>query len=101
MSRWRYFLLWLCGLIYPAGGGHGEIGSCANRRWRRFMAGPIEATISYRDTRMADGYSREELFEMLETVRREETAQGWRVPDRLTPIREEATKDYDASDPPR
>jgi len=38
-------------------------------------------TVTYRDTRQEDGYSREELLAMLETVRRHEALQGWKVPE--------------------
>jgi hypothetical protein len=58
-----------------------ETGACANRKWYRGMAGPIEVTVTYRDTRQPNGYSREELLGMLENVRRHEAIQGWKVPE--------------------
>jgi hypothetical protein len=56
-------------------------GSCANRRWWKTMSGPIEITLTYRDTRQEDGYSREELLQMLNEVRKHEAKQGWKVPE--------------------
>ena len=61
------------------------VGSCANRRWHRGVSGPIEITVIYRDMRQHDGYSREELVEMLATVRKCEAEMEWRVPDPLGP----------------
>jgi hypothetical protein len=56
-------------------------GACANRRWWRRMIGPCEVTITMRHTGGPDGYSREELIDMLAEVRKHEALQGWRVPD--------------------
>lgn len=67
-------LLWPSNVMATAG-------ACANRRWRRGMAGPIEITVTYRDTRQPDGHSREELVEMLATIRKCEAEMGWRVPE--------------------
>lgn len=72
--RWK-----LLGLLWP--GPHASVGRCANRVWHTVRRGPIEATLTFRDTRQEDGYSREELVAMLETVRRHEALQGWHVPD--------------------
>lgn len=81
MNRYRILLLRAFSAIWPDGDPGGSSGSCANRRYRQFMSGPFEVTITYRDTREPDGYSREELLEMLETVRKHEASQGWKVPE--------------------
>ena len=81
LSIWRRWLLNIFQLLWLKGDDHASVGACANRRWRRFMAGPIEVTILYRDTRLDDGYSREELLEMLQTVRKHEARLGWKVPE--------------------
>lgn len=72
--RWK-----LMALLWP--GRQASVGRCANRVWHVVRRGPIEAKLTFRDTRLADGYSREELLEMLETVRKHETLQGWRCPE--------------------
>jgi hypothetical protein len=54
-------------------------GMCANRYTWVCLFGPLEMTVVVRDTRAADGYSREELVEMLATVREYERLQGWHV----------------------
>ena len=88
--------------------GGGSYGSCANRHTRVCRFGPLERaepagsagcvasweglgtlpgfpsqmmTIVVRDTREPDGYSREELMEMLKTIREQEDLQGWKVPE--------------------
>jgi hypothetical protein len=55
--------------------------SCANRRETSHVFGPLEVRVVTRDTREPDGYSREELCQMLALVRSEEARQGWRVPE--------------------
>lgn len=55
--------------------------SCANRHETRCDFGRLEVTITIRDKRKPDGYSREELCEMLALVRRHEKLQDWRVPE--------------------
>lgn len=66
-----------------AWGEQGSSHACGNRVWSRRYVGPIEFTLTMRDTRQADQYSREEIVEMLETVRREEARMCWRAPDKL------------------
>lgn len=56
-------------------------GTCANRRWWSFTRGPVEVTLTMRHMGIPDGYSREELLEMLHTVRKHEKIQGWKVPE--------------------
>lgn len=72
--RWK-----LISLLWP--GKSASRGSCANRVWHVVQRGPIEATLTFRDTRQEDGYSREELVVMLRTVRVHEAKQGWKVPE--------------------
>jgi hypothetical protein len=55
--------------------------ACANRFERTYAFGPVEVRVVERDTREPDGYSREELCQMLWLVRSEEASQGWRVPE--------------------
>jgi len=75
MNRLRLRLLWL--LL----GRRSSAGACANRQWIKRMLGPVEVTITMRHTDAPDGYSREELLEMLQRVREHEVSQGWRVSD--------------------
>lgn len=81
MNWLRAKLLWL---LWPAKGNEG-FGMCANRRYRRVMMGHYEVTITYRDTSQPDGYERTELLKMLETVRKHEALQGWKVPEPNAP----------------
>lgn len=76
MNRLRLRLLWLL-----LGRRSASVGACANRSWMKRMFGPLEVTITTRRTDAPDGYSREELLEMLQRVREHEASQGWRVPD--------------------
>lgn len=76
MDRLRWKLI---GLLWP--GGAASRGRCANRVWHVVRRGPIEVTLTFRDTRQPDGYERTELLEMLRTVREHEAVQGWRVPE--------------------
>jgi hypothetical protein len=69
------------GLDEPTKRESRAVGSCANRRWSTWVVGRIEVTTTYRDTSEPDGHSREELVEMLATVRRAEAETGWRVPE--------------------
>lgn len=80
MRAWRFFLLRVFGLMWGRSDERLASGSCANRKWTRYMFGPIEVTITYRDTRWPDGHSREELCEMLRTVRKHEQM-GWKCPE--------------------
>lgn len=76
MNRLRLYLL---DLLW--GGKHASTGSCANRKWQVRTFGPVEVTLTFRHTSMPDAYSREELLEMLDTVRKHEAIQGWKVPE--------------------
>jgi hypothetical protein len=58
-----------------------EYSLCANRRTSRVTFGPIEVTITCRDTREPDGYERTELYRMLHLIRSEEIRQNWKVPE--------------------
>lgn len=58
-----------------------QIHSVGNRFERRMMLGKFEVTITYRNTHEPDGYSREELYGMLRTIRREEKRHEWKVPE--------------------
>jgi hypothetical protein len=62
--------------------GRSSYGACANRYTYVCKFGPLEMTIVVRDTREPDGYSREELVEMLQTIREQEELQGWKVPEK-------------------
>ena len=74
IERWRWRLMvWLWPKKYR-GVGH------SNRLWWVAMMGPIEVKLTYRDTRQEDGYSREELIEMLRVIRESERHMGWKVP---------------------
>ena len=76
MNRIRW---WAIGVLWP--GRYAARGTCANRVWHVVRRGPIEATLTFRDTRRDDGYSREELVSMLNTIRKQERIMGWRVPE--------------------
>lgn len=78
MSRLR---LWLLLWLWPTRPVSGRWWMCAYRRSRRVMCGTDEVTLTMRDTSRSDGYSREELLEMLTEVRKHETLSGWRVPE--------------------
>lgn len=73
-----------------------QSGRCANRKWRKAYLGHVEVTITQRDLWKPDGYSREELLNMLWTVREHEAQQGWRVPEpmgnKLSPAALESTR---------
>lgn len=55
--------------------------ACANRVEIHSRFGATEVTVTFRDTTQPDGYSREELVEMLALVRHHERLQGWKVPE--------------------
>lgn len=65
-----------------------SVGMCGNRMWEVRQFGGLELTVTLRNTLEPDGYSREELVEMLERVRRHETRMGWRAPEPETPHNE-------------
>jgi len=53
----------------------------ANRTIRRDNLAHLECTITLRDIRKPDGYSREELYQMLGLIRLHEELQNWKVPE--------------------
>jgi hypothetical protein len=76
MMSW--FRLKLIMFLWPS---RSSFGVCANRHWRNATCGPYEIELIMRDTRQPNGYSREELVEMLRTIRKHEAYMGWRVPE--------------------
>jgi len=42
----------------------GGFGICANRTWYRATIGSLDVVVSFRDTRLPDGLSREEVVAM-------------------------------------
>ena len=52
-----------------------------NRTTWTLTTGVQEWTTCSRRTNQPDAYTREELVEMLETIRKHEAVQGWRVPE--------------------
>lgn len=82
--RWRLFLtnsLVRCMRLLRNSLRSGDSGSCANRTWSTVTVAGFEITLTMRNLGDVDGYSREELAEMLRTVRLHERLQGWKVPD--------------------
>ena len=61
-------------------------GTRANRTWRTALFGSVEVTITARKLWEPDGYSRDELIRMLQTVREHEARQGWAVPEPKKPV---------------
>lgn len=60
----------------------GGSGTCGNRSWTSLdIGGKLEVTVTYRDKRRPDAYSREELVTMLWQVRKHEAIQRWPVPE--------------------
>lgn len=56
--------------------------SCANRRtWKARLGTAAEVTVTVRHLGGPDGYSREELVEMLWLVRKHEAVMDWKVPE--------------------
>ena len=66
--------------------GTGAVGS---RFYRHGLLGRLEVSICFRDTRLPDAYSREELYRMLKVIRKNEAAQGWTCPEPLDHLSEE------------
>jgi hypothetical protein len=54
---------------------------CANRFEQTVTLKDREITLIVKDTTQPDGYGREELYEMLELIRKHERIQGWKVPE--------------------
>ena len=78
MRGLRGWWLWVIALVWPS---RTSAGVCGNRAWQTAMLGTLEVSLTLRETSVSDGYSREELLEMLQTVRRHEKIQGWKVPE--------------------
>lgn len=78
MNRWKTKFWWWILHKVPLKGLSGRTG---NRFYKKGMLGPIEVTITDRDTREPDGYSREELLRMLQLIRSEEERHQWKVPE--------------------
>lgn len=53
----------------------------ANRFIRTGFLGVLEFTVTIRDPRQEDGYSREELLNLLKLIRVQEEKQNWKVPE--------------------
>jgi hypothetical protein len=75
--RWWQFKL----MLWLAKFGRRSTLVCANRWESVSRCGPFEVTVTVRDTTKPDGYSREELLMMPETVREHEAEQGRQVPE--------------------
>jgi len=58
-----------------------QMGACANRYTKQFNVNNLEYTVVCRVTNEPDGYSREELYRMLQTIRKHEAIQKWKVPE--------------------
>jgi hypothetical protein len=81
MSNKRWNLLWwpLFKFVVRQMRGGGYL--CANRHGRTFIIGKLEISTVFRDTSKPDVYSREEVYEMLKRVRRQEIASKWICPE--------------------
>jgi hypothetical protein len=77
-SGLRGWWLWVIAKVWPR---QTSVMACGNRTSMTTRLGSLEVTLLLRDTSRQDGYSREELVEMLETVRKHEALQGWKVPE--------------------
>lgn len=87
MWRKRAALFRLAARIVRTQGAVPSVMSCANRKVITSHCGVYEVTLTFRDMSAPDGYSREELVHMLDTVREHEVRQGWRVPEpRIEPF---------------
>ncbi|KKM83858.1 hypothetical protein LCGC14_1305110 [marine sediment metagenome] len=58
-----------------------EISACSGRTTRKYNGTGLEITVIYRDKSKPRLYSREELVLMLKTIRENEAAQNWKVPE--------------------
>lgn len=72
----RIRFLWALTKVVPT-----EWHTVGNRQIEKGLVDGIEVTTILRDTQQSDGYSREELFEMLTLIRREEERHRWKVPE--------------------
>ena len=71
--------LWLVFAFWPwrRCGAH----FCANRKRWTYRTPNLEISLNVRALKEPDGWSREELLEMLRLIRREEKKQDWKVPE--------------------
>lgn len=58
-----------------------KISICSGRTTRKYNSTGFEITVIYRDKSEPRLYSREELVLMLKTIRENEVAQNWKVPE--------------------
>ncbi|KKK79528.1 hypothetical protein LCGC14_2832570 [marine sediment metagenome] len=58
-----------------------EISTCSGRTTHKYDSTSFEITVIYRDKSESNLYSREELILMLKTIRENEAAQNWKVPE--------------------
>lgn len=79
MERWNR--LWWPVFNFTQRKMRGGLKLCANRVTRTFVIGKLEVDIVFRDTSRPDAYSREEVYEMLRKVRRDELQTGWTCPE--------------------
>lgn len=79
LKRWQEKFWWYLLRKFTA---NRSTSICGNRHVKVSMLGCMEITITFRDTRDPDGYSREDLLEMLRLIRKHEMIQNWRTPDR-------------------
>lgn len=77
-SKWFWYRVIIFALNHA---GWSSRGVCANRITYVCGFGALEMTTVIRNTRGADGYSREELYGMLSTIRKCEKEMGWKVPE--------------------
>ena len=77
---WRAWF-WYRVIVFATRRAGRSSGACANRYMYTCWFGPLEMSITIRDTKEPDGYSREELVEMLAIIRAQETQQEWKVPE--------------------
>lgn len=75
-----YLWYWLFAYLLRRGPVRTE-GFVGNRHTWKGTTGPVEIEVVIRDTRQPDGYSREELYQLLKLIRREEKRSEWKVPD--------------------
>lgn len=72
----RLRFLWAMSKVVPT-----QWSIVGNRSIEKGVVDGIEVTITIRNTLQPDAYSREELYQMFELIRKHEKIQGWRVPD--------------------
>ena len=79
IMRWIIYRMirWIVAQSAGIGGSH----IVANRYTRTLVFDKLEVAITLKDTSQPNGYCREELYEMLWTIRDEERKQNWKVPE--------------------